>query len=176
MFSLSFLLCFTGLKPVLFMLGHCLLVYTCCSIFKSITVAWVCNLAILLSLQIDAAKIWQVRRVAMWTEQLRYARKFCGLIAFPKIVADPFLGYPNDTFIIPRTAGIKLPISWKFEVTKNWGEWKTPFGKQGGLMVSALDSGASGPGSSPGRGHCVVFLGKTLNSHSASLSSFHPGV
>ena len=40
-------------------------------------------------------------------------------------------------------------------------------------MVSALDSGASGPGSSPGRGQCVVFLGKTLYSHSASL---HPGV
>ena len=40
-------------------------------------------------------------------------------------------------------------------------------------MVSALDSGASGPGSSPGRGHCVVFLGKTLNSHTAS---HHPGV
>ena len=36
-------------------------------------------------------------------------------------------------------------------------------------MVSALDSGSSGPGSSPG----VVFLGKTLYSHSASL---HPGV
>ena len=35
-------------------------------------------------------------------------------------------------------------------------------------MVSAL-----GPGSSPGRGHCVVSLGKTLYSHSASL---HPGV
>ena len=31
-------------------------------------------------------------------------------------------------------------------------------------MVDALDSGASGPGSSPGRGHCVVFLGKTLYS------------
>ena len=27
-------------------------------------------------------------------------------------------------------------------------------------MVSSLDSGASAPGSSPGRGHCVVFLGK----------------
>ena len=40
-------------------------------------------------------------------------------------------------------------------------------------MVSALVSGSSGPGSSPGRGHCVVFLGKTLNSHSASL---YPGV
>ena len=35
-------------------------------------------------------------------------------------------------------------------------------------MVSALDSGASGPGSSPGRGQCVVFLDKTLYSHSAS--------
>ena len=43
----------------------------------------------------------------------------------------------------------------------------------GGLMVSALNSGANGLGSSPGRGHCVVFLGKTLYSHSASL---HPGV
>ena len=32
-------------------------------------------------------------------------------------------------------------------------------------MVSALVSGSSGPGSSPGRVHCVVFLGKTLNSH-----------
>ena len=29
-------------------------------------------------------------------------------------------------------------------------------------MVSAFVSGASGPGSSPGRGHCVVFLGKTV--------------
>ena len=40
-------------------------------------------------------------------------------------------------------------------------------------MVSALDSKASSPGSTPGRGHCVVFLGKTLYSHSTSL---HPGV
>ena len=36
-------------------------------------------------------------------------------------------------------------------------------------MVSAQDSGSSGPGSSPGQGHCVVFSGKTLYSHSASL-------
>ena len=42
-----------------------------------------------------------------------------------------------------------------------------------GLMVSALDSGLSGPGLSPGWSHCVVFLDKTLYSHSASL---HPGV
>ena len=46
-------------------------------------------------------------------------------------------------------------------------------GRRGDLMVSALDAGANGPGSSPGRGHCVVFLGKTLYSHGASL---HPGV
>ena len=40
-------------------------------------------------------------------------------------------------------------------------------------MVSALDLGSSGPGSSPGLGHCVVFVGKILYSHSASL---HPGL
>ena len=41
------------------------------------------------------------------------------------------------------------------------------------VYVSVLDSRLSGLGSGPGRGHCVVFLGKTLCSHSASL---HPGV
>ena len=46
-------------------------------------------------------------------------------------------------------------------------------GRCGSLMVSVLISGSSGLGSSPGRGHCVVFMGKTLYSHSASL---HPGV
>ena len=40
-------------------------------------------------------------------------------------------------------------------------------------MDRALDSGSSGPGSRPGRGDCVVFLGETLYSHNASL---HPGV
>ena len=40
-------------------------------------------------------------------------------------------------------------------------------------MVSVLDSGLGGLGLSPGQGHCVVFLGKTLYSQSASL---HPGV
>ena len=45
--------------------------------------------------------------------------------------------------------------------------------RRGGLMVSGLVPGSSGPGLIPGRGHCVVFLGKTLYSHSTSL---HPGV
>ena len=40
-------------------------------------------------------------------------------------------------------------------------------------MVSAFVPGSSSLGFSPGWGHCVVFLGKTLISHGAS---FHPGV
>ena len=43
----------------------------------------------------------------------------------------------------------------------------------GGLTISAFISGPSSPGSSVGRGDCVVFLGETLKSHTASL---HPGV
>ena len=35
-------------------------------------------------------------------------------------------------------------------------------GRRSGLMVSALDSGSSSPGTSPGQGHCVVFLFLTL--------------
>ena len=46
-------------------------------------------------------------------------------------------------------------------------------GRCSGCMVSVLDTGANGPGSSPGWGHCVVFLSKTLYSYCASL---HPGV
>ena len=40
-------------------------------------------------------------------------------------------------------------------------------------MVSVHDSGSSGPGSSPGRGHCVVFSGRTLQS---SFYAFCGGV
>ena len=40
-------------------------------------------------------------------------------------------------------------------------------------LVRSPRSGSSGSGSSFGRGHCGVFLGNTLNSHSASL---FPGV
>ena len=39
--------------------------------------------------------------------------------------------------------------------------------RRSGLMVSALNSGSSDPGSSPDQGHCVVFLGKTLYSHTS---------
>ena len=72
---------------------------------------------------------------------------------------------------------------WRSETKKQQPFWRSEnillgielhfYKRRGGLMVSALDSGSSGPGSGPGRGHCVVFLGKTLYSHGASL---HPGV
>ena len=41
-------------------------------------------------------------------------------------------------------------------------------GRSGGLMVSELDSGSSGPGASPGQGHCVVFLYLVNNSKKLS--------
>lgn len=59
-FTLSFLLYITGIKPVLFMVGHCLLVYVCCLVFKSVIALWICSLGIVLSLQISAARIWQI--------------------------------------------------------------------------------------------------------------------
>ncbi len=66
--------------------------------------------------------------------------------------------------------------SMKLLETKNKNLTKTVSKKKkyhyNGLMVSALMR-MSGPGSSPCQGHCAVFLGKTLYSHSVSL---HPGV
>jgi len=41
-----------------------------------------------------------------------------------------------------------------------------------GLMVSTLNSGSRDLGSSPGRGHRILFLSKTLYSHTTSV---HPG-
>ena len=73
----------------------------------------------------------------------------------------------------------KQPWVGKF-VTQHWSDpqisnnsYDIFGGRRGPLMVSVLDSGSSCPGLGPGRGHCVVFLGKTLYSQGASL---HPGV
>ena len=44
-------------------------------------------------------------------------------------------------------------------------------GKGGGLVVSALNSGASGPGSSAALGYCAVFLGKTHFTVTVPLST-----
>ena len=56
---------------------------------------------------------------------------------------------------------------YKFILQKKAG-WR-----YSGLVFSAPASASSFPGSSSGWGHCVVFFGKALYSHSVSL---HPGV
>lgn len=60
LFTLCFLLYSAGWKPIAFMIAHCLIVYGVCAIFKSTILLWVCCFGISLSLQIHAAKIWQV--------------------------------------------------------------------------------------------------------------------
>ena len=51
--------------------------------------------------------------------------------------------------------------------------WFIQLWRRGGLIVSALNAGPRGLGLSTRRGHCVVFLDKTLYSDTAS---HHPGV
>ena len=63
---------------------------------------------------------------------------------------------------------VKMPTSNTANHDNHGWEAQWPHGPC--LMVSALVPGSSGPGSSPGWGHCVVFLGKTLDPHSECLS------
>ena len=65
----------------------------------------------------------------------------------------------------------KLIPNFNFPNLNNYcNKWDPPLvdGRCGGLMVSALVSGASDPGASPKQGHCVVLLGKTLYSQCLS--------
>ena len=79
----------------------------------------------------------------------------------------------DSSFARPRSAPICGGKKGEFRDWTTSSHIRIVMGRQGGLLVSALNSAASGPGSSPGWGHCVVFMGKTLNSHIAPL---HPGV
>ena len=58
---------------------------------------------------------------------------------------------------------LQSTVTSKCSSRTNLRAYSFPCGRHSGLMVSALISRSSGPGSSPGRGHCVVFLGKTLS-------------
>ena len=67
-------------------------------------------------------------------------------------------------------------VEFLWSTEKNCTEFRAARSvRRGGLRVSVLDSGSSGPGSGSWNFLlvCVVFLGKTLNSHGTSL---HPGV
>ena len=80
---------------------------------------------------------------------------------------------PRDKLQVLTLAKKMYPGRTDFFLKQYEEAVRRPCGRRSGRMVSAFVPGASGPGSSPGRGHCVVFLGKTLHSHGASL---HPGV
>ena len=70
----------------------------------------------------------------------------------------------NNNRQIVRTREWPSSSSWKLHHQKcTCNKSYLINGRRGDLMVSALDSGSSGPGSSPGLGHCVVSLGKTLS-------------
>ena len=90
---------------------------------------------------------------------LQVGRRPNSIEAWAKLVNDNFylIIIIITFFVIDLHISLSVHFSWR----------------RGGLLVSALDSRASVPGSSPVRGHCVVFMAKTLHSHSASL---HPGV
>ena len=78
------------------------------------------------------------------------------------------LGMSNIVFCLSSTVFTPMPVT-VYNLFRDYYN----LGRGGDLMVSALYLGVNSPGSSPGWGHCVVFLGKTLYSHGASL---HPGV
>ena len=88
-----------------------------------------------------------------WRVVVMYV-EFCGVFVL--------LVFPTITM---KFAGAPLPEKYKRPHYISWDP-RRPHGQCACLRVEW-------PGSSPGRGHCVVFLIKTLYSHSASL---HPGV
>ena len=67
--------------------------------------------------------------------------------------------------LVKNTVPFDIQKFWKFK-PEFLVKWHAP------LMVSALDSGASTLGSSPGWGHCVLFLGKMLYQVSVALSDW----
>ena len=98
---------------------------------------------------------------AEWTWQIKYK------VYFYKNV------HISGGFVVsaqPRSQGLSSyrPLGRPPRSPQGAVRWET----LGTRLVSALDSGSSGPGSSPDRVHCAVFLDRTLHSH---ISSFHPG-
>ena len=92
------------------------------------------------------------------------------MISIRKFVEDVLVALGLVTILAYSVKPIMLPL---FLINLQKKQKKKPTLSNGRWPHIAFDSGASGPGPNPGRGQCVVFLGKTLYSHSASL---HPGV
>ena len=82
----------------------------------------------------------------------------------PPVVCQSFLGcsswkHKND----PKTQSKYWVQSFHCNKENMIQLWDNGW-RRGGLMVGMLVSGSSCPGLSPGRGQCVVFLGKTPHS------------
>ena len=58
----------------------------------------------------------------------------------------------NITFLINNANTFPVKKMFRLTTAQVW--------RRGGLMAAALDSGSSGLGSSPDRGHCFVFLAR----------------
>ena len=78
-------------------------------------------------------------------------------------------GLPNDTRA--STSYKMLHIRYKLKHRRSLSAFITTIKNdmkfamsRGDLMVSALDSGSSGLGLSPGWGHCFVFMGRLMGS------------
>ena len=71
--------------------------------------------------------------------------------------------FMNAKVVYPRQKQYKYDLTYK----ESDGEPPHHARNISWYMVSVLDSGSNGLGLGPGRGHCVVFLGQTLNSHGA---------
>ena len=82
----------------------------------------------------------------------------CILFLLPSLLQQSKAG-GNTQYL---ETNIKGPGNWTIIITLYITGIIRIAGRRGGLMVNALDSGASCLGSSPGREHCVMFLGKTL--------------
>ena len=65
------------------------------------------------------------------------------------------LYFPLNLWLLTTPFPLEFPLALL-------GLWRL-----GGLMVSGHAPGSSGPGLGPDQGRCVMFLGKTLYSHSA---------
>ena len=99
--------------------------------------------------------------------------KYSNLVSYSQGISPPRVVLKDDSvtlkvlqnlFSCVRKMSLLVKILIRGGTVTKWRDLRWP-------MVSSLFSGSSVPASSPGRGHCAVFSGKTLYSHSASLHS-----
>ena len=101
--------------------------------------------------------------------------KFCSITLANNLQAVVL--FDNDYFFYSQCLSMDIVITSGNQRVKGYSVFRgclfIDCKRHDSPIFSALYFRLKGPGLSPGRGHCIVFLGKTLYSHNASL---HPGV